>query len=907
VENLRSKPKNEKYFVLLSDIWLYGIVVSSLVAISNLVLYVLLQNSQWLPVSIISIVVAILFLLCRRLYLKNSLFSSYILGTIAWCGLVFGHVLFWSGVNIFLLIGVWLFPTLIIISLQSIKEKLVIFTLPLIVSASVFLIERFPVFSRLSIDSFENSRFISPIYFFVFGVLIFLVFLRSVRSRTLSGKIIIAMALIVFIPIVILTMVSYSNTKINNSLAAVDSLEQIANKKSEAVIEWSSNLILPLDNLVNENDTYQLISRLLDAYHANDDRSVATYRDSLEYILSNIAARYGFEEIYILNETGIVVTSTKENYIETDFSEYDFFQSGKVNSIVLPPSYYPLEDQTSIFISKPIFTPANVLLGVLSARATTDDLIAIVDQPAKEPYQTTEAFILNSDGTLLVNSIGRSSLVVNTIGAQTALSLKENGNISSYDNIEGEPVEGVFHWLTDLNIAILVEANEAEINQRLPNIITGNIAIGMLGLILAIFASTSIVRSITSPINDMVDASKEVIAGNFNIHLPSMREDELGRLIDAFNKMTDELKVLVSDLEIRVADRTRELESRSQELEASAIIARDSSLASDMSDLLDRTASLIQERFGFYQVGIYLNDAKNEYAVLSSAAGEAGQELLSRHHKLKIGETGIVGTVTKFGEPRIALDVGADAVYFKNPLLPNTRSEMTLPLIVREQIIGALDVQSEKVSAFDQNDIRIMTVLADQLAISIERTRLVEETIKSATQLRRALQAQTSSAWEDFTTRSDRPLGYRYEGVSIKPLDDRELKPKSLDSKISISESNNPEIPGSIATVPIRLRGITIGTLELQFSTNTISAETLQFLEVAADRLSLALENARLFNEVTLRAEREKTVTNITTNIRSNTDPQVMVQTALEELKKVLGASEIRIHEITPPDASPKE
>jgi GAF domain-containing protein/HAMP domain-containing protein len=715
------------------------------------------------------------------------------------------------------------------------------------------------------------------------------------------------MALIVFIPIVILTMVSYSNTKLNNMLAAIDSLEQITNKKSNTVSQWASELPLPLDNLLNENDTYQLISRLLEAYDANDAKSVTAYRDSLEYILSNIAARYGFEEIYIINPAGIVVTSTKENYIETDFSEYEFFQSGKLNSIILPPSYYPLEDQTSIFISRPVFSTTNELLGVLSARATTEELIAIVTEPATEPYQTTIAYILNPDGTLLDNSSGRSTLIVNTQGAQTVLSTKENGNLSSYDNIEGEPVVGVFHWLQNLNIAILVEANEAEIYQRLPSIITGNLSIGLLGFLLAIFASISIVRSITSPINDMVNASKEVIAGNFNVHLTAGREDELGTLTEAFNKMTDELKVLVSDLEIRVADRTRELESRSQELETSAIIARDASLASNMPDLLDRTAHLIQERFGFYQVGIFLNDAKNEYAVLSSAAGDAGQKLLALNHKLKIGETGIVGTVTKVGKPRIALDVGADAVYFKNPLLPNTRSEMALPLIVRQQIIGALDVQSEKVSAFDQNDVSIISVLADQLAIAIERTRLVEETIKNATQLRKALQTQTSSAWKDFITRSDQPIGFRYEGVSVKPLVDHEIKSTSQDTNIPNSDSLGQEKQGSIATIPIRLRGLAIGTLELQFSTSNISSETLQFLEVAADRLSLALENARLFNEVSLRAEREKTVTDITTNIRSKTDPQIMIQTALEELKKVIGASEIKIHEIKSPNTKPTE
>ena len=448
------------------------------------------------------------------------------------------------------------------------------------------------------------------------------------------------MALIVFIPIVVLTMVSYSNTKSSNTLSAVDSLSQISTKKSNEILEWSSGLALPLETLVSENDTYQLISRLLQASLENDNNSLLAYRGALEYILSNIAARYGFEEVYILNSSGIVVTSTEDNYIGTDFSEYDFFLMGKENPTLISPGYYPLEDQTSIFVSRPVFSTTNEILGVISARASTEKLIEIATSPSSETYQTTSAYLLNPDGTLLETSLGRSTLVVNTKGAQTVLSSKVDGSLS-YDNIDGQPVIGVFHWLPELNIALIVEASESEVFQRLPSLVIGNLAIGMLGFFLAVLAAVSIVRSITSPINALVDASKEVISGNFNIQLPVGREDELGLLTEAFNRMTAELKVLVADLEIRVADRTRDLETRSQDLETSAIIARDASLASDMNELMDRTAQLIQERFGFYYVGIYLNDMKNEYTVLSSAAGEASSKLIALHHKLKIGETGI--------------------------------------------------------------------------------------------------------------------------------------------------------------------------------------------------------------------------------------------------------------------------
>ncbi len=176
-----------------------------------------------------------------------------------------------------------------------------------------------------------------------------------------------------------------------------------------------------------------------------------------------------------------------------------------------------------------------------------------------------------------------------------------------------------------------------------------------------------------------------------------------------------------------VEERTAHLERRTRELQVAAEVARDAALAMNLDDLLEQAVNLIRDHFGFYHAGLFLVDERGEYAVLRAATGEAGRKMLAEHHRLKVGEIGIVGYVTATGEPRIALDVGADAVHFKNPLLPRTRSELALPLKVGDRVIGALDVQSEHPEAFDDEDVAIFQVMADQLAVAIERTRLFEQ------------------------------------------------------------------------------------------------------------------------------------------------------------------------------------
>lgn len=193
-------------------------------------------------------------------------------------------------------------------------------------------------------------------------------------------------------------------------------------------------------------------------------------------------------------------------------------------------------------------------------------------------------------------------------------------------------------------------------------------------------------------------------------------------------RLREQVEQHAEELEQQVAARTAQLARRNVQLQVAAEVARDATTARDLDELLDRSVNLIRARFGFYHAGIFLVDERSEYAILRAATGEAGCQMLEHGHRLKVGQVGIVGYVTGASEPRIALDAGADAVHFDNPFLPDTRSEMALPMRVGGRVIGALDVQSTKESAFDDDDVEILQVMTDQLAVAIEKTRLFEQT-----------------------------------------------------------------------------------------------------------------------------------------------------------------------------------
>jgi GAF domain-containing protein len=371
--------------------------------------------------------------------------------------------------------------------------------------------------------------------------------------------------------------------------------------------------------------------------------------------------------------------------------------------------------------------------------------------------------------------------------------------------------------------------------------------------------------------------------------------------LKASNQQLTELR---DELELRVEDRTRELATRNQELdqansqiqrratqfEALAQVTRAITSIRDLQELLPHIATVISDHFGFYHVGIFLLDDANEFAVLSAANSEGGKQMLDRRHRLRVGEQGIVGNVTLTGNPRIAMDVGVDAVFFDNPELPDTHSEMALPLKSGKLIVGALDVQSIERGAFTQEDIQMLGLLADQVSLAIENARLFDETRRALSEAETISHQLTREAWARMPV-ENKLLGYRYSIAGSSPLNG------SLDlTELNKNKSKGNQKETSQVVVPIELRGETIGTLVVQSpSTAALNQDQIDLIKAVAERVALSAENARLFEETTRRAERERLVSDITGKIRSVNDPQSMIQTAMEELRKALGASKVEV------------
>ena len=330
-----------------------------------------------------------------------------------------------------------------------------------------------------------------------------------------------------------------------------------------------------------------------------------------------------------------------------------------------------------------------------------------------------------------------------------------------------------------------------------------------------------------------------------------------------------------------LSQRTQELERRTRYLEATSVVARDVASELDPETLMHRIVILITEQFAFYHTGLFLIESEGEYAELKTASSRGGQRMLDRGHRLLVGEEGIVGFVASQGRSRVALDTGADAVYFDNPDLPDTRSEAALPLRVRGEVIGVLDVQSTKPNAFNENDISVLQTLADQIAVALQTAQLFQQFEQNLEAQRQAYGELSQEVWKKLTQGRE-IIGYQYIRGNVVPVDE----------KSSVLQTDLPEI-----SLPVQIGELTVGYItahkesaDADWSTNEIA-----MMETLSNQLSVALESARLYQDTQQRAAREQLTGEVTTRIRETMDIETIIKTASEEIRKALNLPEVVI------------
>jgi GAF domain-containing protein len=337
-------------------------------------------------------------------------------------------------------------------------------------------------------------------------------------------------------------------------------------------------------------------------------------------------------------------------------------------------------------------------------------------------------------------------------------------------------------------------------------------------------------------------------------------------------KLSGELEKERSQLVSKVEERTNLLNRNLNQINTAVDVIHAIGELRDPNALLSQVVELIRERFDLYYVGAFLLDDQNEYAVLRAGTGDAGRAMLAIHHRLAVGGASMIGWSIAQKRARIALDTGLEAVRFNNPYLPNTRSELAIPIVSRGTALGALTIQSVQSNAFNEQDISVFTAIAESLGVALENANLFREVQANLEEISALNRSYIETAWSEFVAGSG-DLRYVYQNPN---LDDRASQ-------------------ASLLQVPLTLRDQVIGEVTLETSKANLSPEELELVDAITTQTAIALENARLIEETQRRALAEQKLNEISALFTRSASVEDILKSAVRELGQLPQVSGVSV------------
>jgi GAF domain-containing protein/HAMP domain-containing protein len=794
-------------------------------------------------------------------------------------------------------------------------------------------------FTPIGFGTPTDPRFTVP--FSILLSAVYAIFLGArYQSFSLRTKLIIAFVIVSVVPLAVLGYQSYRNIY---NLLTVQTNTNLLSTASLTADSVDSFIQTQLDTIRTQSQVIDL-AEYLQISSTQRQGSVQENR-----AIKILQAFKRADPIYIssyclLDKDGIDILDTYIDDIGIYKGNRTYFTEPfiKGTPFVSPVQYSTSTAERSLYFSSPIRNNYREIIGVLRVRFNAGILQEILNNSLKTTQTSRYAVLVDSQFSILLAHTNDPGLIFTSYGELTPTLVRELQN-------EGRMAPGVYSTVVNSSSAYVDAVNNLDKNPIFTtsestsngeNLVSAGVGLKnvpgwvvlirepetaslgpitnqtrastLLSLLMAAFAvgaAALVAQFLSTPITQLTNVAQKVSAGNLDVQAVATANDEIGLLAKTFNSMTAQLRQTLTGLEQRVSERTAELETaqqltekRAQELETISQVSRVIASEQNIDILLPLITRLISERFNYYHTGIFLLDDMQVYAVLRASNSTGGQRMLARGHKLEIGLKGLVSFVAQKGQPRIALDVDDDVAFLSNPDLPDTRSEIALPLNLRGKTIGVLDVQSTQSAAFTDMDANTLSTLAEQVAIAIDNARLFRETQRALAESQALYRQFISQTWEK-PLGQDTKIGYLQSfagGSSLKqPISSPEIKQAIAKGEMILASTNNKKQVGNLPdiAIPIKLREQVIGVMTVRSSeqNRTWNQDELALVRAVSERVAFALENARLLDESQRRAAKERVIGQISSKISAAVNTENILKTAVGELGSIIPNTEITI------------
>ena len=665
--------------------------------------------------------------------------------------------------------------------------------------------------------------------------------------RQLRSTLTLSFVFLVVLSVIVVLVVALTQMNLQTQKQAKHQLESIAELKHNEIVRWleDSQAVLELF-LATPNQRAALIA-LADA------GMTGVERNSLNSLFEQTAKAHPFfEEIFLYDIHGHILGSSDPIQIGKLVTTQPYFRNSLVRNYIQSPYYRTDKDTLTMVVTHPLIDQGRgQTVGVLVGRLDLSTLEQIMTQRSGlgESGETYLVSIENNNFLTPSHFSGYPLAHAYHSEAIDQVLAGEDGS-AMYEDYRNPPVTvfGAYRWIPELQAGLVAKIDRAEALAAFSQALSLSIIVTIMTILLAGVVGFYRVSRISEPIMGVTRAVTRVTVGDINQRVEIPERNEIGLLAHAFNTMTQHLRNLIDSLEVRIHERTHALE-------ISADISSQMAAILDLEELLKYLVNRIQKEFDFYHTHIYLIEEDSEDLVMVEGFGEVGRKLKEQGHRLPAGQ-GIVGTVASTNEPFRSNNVADVLNFVQNPLLPNTRSELAVPLRKGDRVLGVLDIQSEQVNRFAPSDLSLMQAIANQIAIAIDNARLLTQTQIAFEEVEYLNQRLTGEVWEKIS-QEYLTTGYHYNhGVSVPITPDRAVWLPPMTQAVTTRQvikqiqPGNGEGPKAELAIPLILRGQVIGALGIKREeASAWSEDEVLAVEAVANQIALALENARLSEE----------------------------------------------------------
>lgn len=551
---------------------------------------------------------------------------------------------------------------------------------------------------------------------------------------SLAGTLVRTLLIFTFIPLILMAGAAYLRARALLREQVIEQSQSLINTQLASVDRTVKTKEIRLDRLIHQAG-YRIAIEL--ALHANPQNSA--YQSIRSDVLAGFSALNGedstptFNQFLLLDPDGVVKVASRPEWEGTALADTTNFEQvipgNRSKTLFGFEPFY--SDQlvmvTFVDYETPTGSKLGTLVGITESQEIQKILQSLMDlSPLAEAYFIVppDQFI-SSDaytGELTLVEISESQKEHVIPALDSMMGANEVKPVAlEFDAADDIPVLSQVKWLPSMHAGVALQIQQDAIYGQLNSLIPFTIL--LVALTLTAMGGVLMVGAnrVIRPLHMLSSITRQFAEGDWNKRAEVRSFDEVGLLATSFNHMADELSGLYRSLEQKVDERTRQIR-------IAAEVAQSITALPNLDDLLNKTVELLVQQFEYYQASIFMVDRAGKYANLRAAYGPAANDMLIRKYRLEVGSASIIGWVSANNQPRVASNVSEDPIHLKNELLPQTRSEASVPISIGSLVLGVLDVQSTHPGVFSPETVVMLQTLASQIAAAIQNVGLVEST-----------------------------------------------------------------------------------------------------------------------------------------------------------------------------------